>query len=479
VSLGGWLLLEPGPACGFFGEHLRRNGTEARCEWDLMEILRQKGDLASLDKHRETHITKQDFVQIKQMGLNAVRLPFGYWVVSGPRHKDPYHGPALEYIDRALDWAEELGLQVVLDLHGCPGGESHDAPCGRRLRPKSKWNWKQWNFTESLKVLEILATRYRDRRCVTGMQVCNEPSSEVPLEKLCQYYDRAVSTIRRAGMPADRVAVILPIFQRKASEVSEAFLERSGRRHENYCWDMHYYYCFDWWNKKSYGDTLRGIETNREELNNFPACVGEWSLALGRRSHNCRCLPAKELRAIFWKAQRVAYNEASHGWFFWNWKDQASADWDWRLAYTAEEGSTACAPPPALLKIAEPAAGFETPEKKLLQRKVAHMKHTRPDDILPKQRAGPSMSNAETCWCYLGMVVNESSLTSCSRCNASAWSQKIRQAEALVMETCIGWGLVEEESPSKKRRLAYGQRPAIDISLTTSSRMRLWGKQSL
>ena len=102
---------------------------------------------------------------------------------SSARPKEPYVGPALEYIDRAVSWAEEwrtskvegcavrcldeqeFDLQIVLDLHGCPGGESPEAgklkwrvlffrfalihsqaPCGRRQRPESRWNWKHWDF---------------------------------------------------------------------------------------------------------------------------------------------------------------------------------------------------------------------------------------------------------------------------------------------------------------------------------------------
>jgi len=339
VNLGGWLLLEPGPSTGLFSCHLRKNGQEALCEYDLMEAMKARGTLSSLREHRDTHITKQDFIQIKKMGLNAVRLPLGYWIVLGPLRGEPYQGPALEYVDRALDWAEEVGLQVLLDLHGCPGGESHDAPCGRRVRPKSRWNWKQWSMLDSLRALEVLAERYRDRSCVTGIEVCNEPSTKVPLENLVQYYDRAVSTVRGAGMTADRVAVVLPAFQRDLMQVATAFDACSAKRHRNYCYDLHHYHCFDWWNSATFGQHLRVIEEHRKELGQFPACVGEWSLAMGAAAKNCRCLPSNETRSLFGRKQREAYDEASHGWFFWNWKDGNGPDWDWRIACGYEQGS--------------------------------------------------------------------------------------------------------------------------------------------
>jgi len=345
VNLGGWLLLEPGPSMGFFERFPRRNGTHARCEWDLMEAMRKRGALAALTEHRETFISKQDFIDIKAMGLNSVRLPFGYWVVCGCSEGEPYVGPALTYIDRAVDWAEELGLQLVLDLHGCPGGESHDAPCGHRSRPKYTWNWTKWRFSESVQVLATLALRYRYRSCITGIQVCNEPSMETPIEELCAYYDRAMTAIRQAGMSADRVAVILPCFQRDIDEVAAAFKTASSGKQENYCFDMHYYHCFGWYNDLTYRHHLEMIEEHRTEILQHPVCVGEWSLATGIRAANNRSLPKKEARAIFARAQRSVYDQASHGWFFWNYKDGAGEDWDWRLARHYEQGSLTCPTP--------------------------------------------------------------------------------------------------------------------------------------
>ncbi|OLP89547.1 Glucan 1,3-beta-glucosidase A [Symbiodinium microadriaticum] len=195
VNLGGWLLLEPGPSAPLFpGE------PQLRCEWSLMESLRSRQALHVLHRHRETFIRKEDFRAIRDMGLNSVRVPFGYWVVLGPGAGEPYVGPALDILDRAVEWAEEYNLEVLLDLHGCPGGESPDAPCGRRQRPESKWAWQQWRRLETLKALEVVAQRYSGRKSVTGIAVCNEPSRLIPADILARFYDEAVDVIRKAGM---------------------------------------------------------------------------------------------------------------------------------------------------------------------------------------------------------------------------------------------------------------------------------------
>merc|ERR1712125_154064 len=83
VNLGGWLLLEPGPSASFFEEY-----GSARCEWDLMLQMRERlGDdraAMTLKEHRDSFITEEDFRSISAHGMNAVRIPFGYWIVTGP-----------------------------------------------------------------------------------------------------------------------------------------------------------------------------------------------------------------------------------------------------------------------------------------------------------------------------------------------------------------------------------------------------------
>mmetsp|Transcript_76670 Transcript_76670/g.135281 ORF Transcript_76670/g.135281 Transcript_76670/m.135281 type:complete len:608 (-) Transcript_76670:86-1909(-) len=339
VSLGGWLLLEPGPSYPLFAHHPKPDGEQARCEWDLMKAIKPRSKALEVMKmHRDTHITKADFERIKACGLNAVRLPFGYWVVTKARPNEPYVGPALEYIDRAVDWAEECGLQIVLDLHGCPGSESPEAPCGRRQRPESRWHWRHWDFKKSLEILEFLAKRYGNRTCVTGIAVCNEPCGKVPASTLMSYYSKAVDRIRQSGMPASRVAVVLPLFQRPEGEDGfvKLWTSKTQGRHRNICFDVHAYHCFEnIFNGKTFAEQLRAVEENEEMLRQHPMVIGEWSLALGVATW-CTAGDLKEdsIYSIFGAQQRKALKAASHGSFFWTWKEMPeSREWNFQEAY--------------------------------------------------------------------------------------------------------------------------------------------------
>merc|ERR1711972_1091403 len=79
--------------------------------------------------HRRTHVTRDDFVEMKKMGINAVRVPFGYWAFA-PRAGEPFFGPCLEFLDAVLEWGDELGMKIVLCLHAGVGFQSDCPPCG-------------------------------------------------------------------------------------------------------------------------------------------------------------------------------------------------------------------------------------------------------------------------------------------------------------------------------------------------------------
>jgi len=354
VNLGGWLLLEPGPAHALFEQFPDpQTKQEARCEWDLLQIIHRakgkEGAAEVLRRHRETHTTKQDFEQIKAVGMNAVRLPIGYWILQGPGKGEPYIGPALEYVDHAVKWAEDCGLQIVLDLHGCPGGESGEAPCGRRQRPDGTWHWRQWRVGQSLRAVKALAERYSARKCVTGIAVCNEPSNTIPIGRLCTYYEKAIRAVRDAGMPDTRVAVVLPLFQRPEDAFIQYWNQTTGGLHKNVCFDVHCYHCFEnEFNGKTLAQHLRAVEDNADMLRRYPMVVGEWSLALGVAAWStCGHMNEEQVYKIFASAQLEALKQASHGSFFWNWSERCPGEWNYQRALARGFFGTKSTPMPA------------------------------------------------------------------------------------------------------------------------------------
>jgi aryl-phospho-beta-D-glucosidase BglC (GH1 family) len=59
-----------------------------------------------LQKHRDSFITAADFQYLRSIGINAVRIPVGYWIASDPNPPKPFIPGSLQALDNAFRWAE-------------------------------------------------------------------------------------------------------------------------------------------------------------------------------------------------------------------------------------------------------------------------------------------------------------------------------------------------------------------------------------
>lgn len=112
VNLGGWFVLEPWITPSIFDSA----GDSAVDEYTLSANLGGSAQFV-LSNHWNTFITEDDFYKIAQAGLNHVRIPVGYWAVT-PLSGEPYVQGQLEVLDKAINWARNAGIKVLVDLHG-------------------------------------------------------------------------------------------------------------------------------------------------------------------------------------------------------------------------------------------------------------------------------------------------------------------------------------------------------------------------
>lgn len=316
VNLGAWLVLEKWMVPDIY------QGTDAEDEYTLCQTL---GDQAKsrLDQHRETFITADDFTWIRQCGLNAVRLPVGYWALENPK---PYVECA-RFIDFALDQAQQNGLKLLLDLHGAPGSQNGWDHSGRA----GAINWPApQNVNETLRVLESFAQRYGKHPALYGIELLNEPRNTVPLEILQQFYRDAYPRLRRYLAP--EVAIVFHDSFRPLAW--KQFMQEPA--FSNVILDTHIYQCFNEADRTRSAREQLAValdrtdslnEMQREEL---PTIVGEWSLSLpGHSLHGLSPVQVESVFRGYGGAQLLSY-ESTRGWFFWSYKLQAASEWNFR-----------------------------------------------------------------------------------------------------------------------------------------------------
>ena len=166
VNLGNWLVLEKWMSPALF------EGTTAEDEYNLPRQLSREVYEARIQIHRSEYITERDFVSIKAMGMEAVRIPVPYFIFGD---REPFIG-CIRELDQAFNWAERYGLEILIDLHTAPLGQNgfdNGGICG-----VCRWSQEPEEVEFVLSVLERLAKRYGTRKGLWGIEVLNEPITE-------------------------------------------------------------------------------------------------------------------------------------------------------------------------------------------------------------------------------------------------------------------------------------------------------------
>lgn len=352
VNLGNWLVLEKWMSPALF------EGTTAEDEYYLPRQLSKEVYEARIKIHRAEYITERDFVTIASKGMNTVRIPIPYFIFGD---REPFIG-CIEELDKAFNWAEKYGLQILIDLHTAPEGQNgfdNGGICG-----VCKWSKNKKEVKFVLTVLERLAKRYGERKSLWGIEVLNEPITErmwkqmnVPkrypavdpklaegsgpntLEFLKNFYLIAYERLRKY-LPEEKYIVIHDGF-----ELLEWKNFMQEEKYVNVVLDTHQYLMFAEaegceQNIKAYQKYIEeNYEKQIEEMEKyFPVICGEWCLF---NSYACGCdtkggqsilngmsgtaeevisnEEKKEIYKTIAKAQLKAWQKGS-GYFYWSYK---------------------------------------------------------------------------------------------------------------------------------------------------------------
>lgn len=314
VNLGGWLILEKWITPTLF------DGLQATDEYSFC-LENPAETLPRLQRHRDTYITKQDFAWLAQHGINAVRLPVGYWALQD----DPPFVACTTQLNNAFEWAAEYGMQLVLDLHGAPGSQNGQDHSGRA--GTTRWN-RRSNIQLTLDALTLLCERYGHHQALWGVELLNEPGWKISHRTLRNFYDRGYDLVRRHCK--EDVAVI----------ISDAFKPldwntfMADPKYQHIVLDTHLYQCFGPFDKAL---SLQGhVRKTRNEWGKLydqikrPVIVGEWSLGLDPKTfRGLNESQQEESTRSYASAQLEAFSNAA-GWFFWTYKTETMTGWSFR-----------------------------------------------------------------------------------------------------------------------------------------------------
>ena len=112
-------------------------------------------DGSAIKNHWDNWFTESDVQQLQSQGFNALRIPIGYWAINNTG--TPYHMGAATYMDKAIGWARNAGMKVMVDCHGSPGSQNGQMHSGHQ----GAVQWQQGsNLNVSVQILQQMVQRW-------------------------------------------------------------------------------------------------------------------------------------------------------------------------------------------------------------------------------------------------------------------------------------------------------------------------------
>jgi len=362
VNLGGWLVLEPWITPSLFDN---TGNSEIVDEWTFSSLQSNSVAQSALQNHWDTWITEQDFSDIAAAGLNHVRLPIGFWAwdVSGG---EPYVQGQLTYLRKAVTWAGNHGLKLIIDLHGAPGSQNGYDNSGHRVSAP-QWQTNSNNVQRTDAVIKQIMSEFASQSNVVPIVApLNEPAgyySSQLLNTARQYWYDSYGNVRfpygdstesntvllihdafqgvqywNGFMPAPNwqgVAVDTHIYQ----VFSDAEVARSNSAHiSNACanagtlagsqlwaivgeWTPAMTDCATYLNGRGIGSRYDGSYDGETRVGSCASKTGDGSAFSSSY---------KQFLRQMYEAQTSAFESGGAGWIMWTWKTEQAADWSYQ-----------------------------------------------------------------------------------------------------------------------------------------------------
>ena len=309
TNVGNWLLME-------FWMMNQSANTKATDQCLLEAKLDERFGFAQrerlMDLFRDNWITDRDWDIMQRFGLNVIRLPFIWNLIEDENNPKTLRSDAWQYLDYAIDKAQEHGMYVILDLHGAVGAQGwqdHSGCAGQNqywdnaeFQERTIWLWQQ------------IAQRYSDNGTVAAYNLLNEPWGTEP-DNLADVMITLYGAVREKD--AEKI-IILP----GHNSGIDAYGQPSSFNGSNVAFDMHFYPGIFGWGEPNYqthrdwltcGENGNGgvCEWNARMKNlNAPLLIGEFQPWANLGSE----FGAKNARASFDKY--ASFNWATTSWSY-------------------------------------------------------------------------------------------------------------------------------------------------------------------
>ncbi len=329
TCVGGWMNMEnfingyPGDESGVRAAMAQELGTQ-KAEFFFNRLL-------------DHFLNEADFRFMKAQGSTVVRLPLNYRHFERDEAPFQYLETGFERLNQAIDWCEQNGLYVILDLHAVQGYQNTDWHSDNSTRHTMFWTHKQFQ-DRFVALWEEFARRYQNNNTVAGYNVMNEPVTNTPFGRYTSVYHpnwEVINRIYRRVVRAIRAIDSEHIIFLEGDYYSSRFEGFEEPFANNLVYSSHNYTASGfgpgaypgeisgtWWDRKKQEEVFLNHQGARfTQENNVPLWVGEFGSVYNGPQNEVD----DRLRAM--DDQLDIFNQNGAHWTTWTYKDVGVMGW--------------------------------------------------------------------------------------------------------------------------------------------------------
>lgn len=363
-NLGGLFVLEKWIAPHMFPEG-DDGGKTAELDAVTQALAANNGNVDAVRQKFEDHwrnwVTDDDWQWMQAVGVTAVRVPIGYWMVAGANFcENTSFGNCAAVYTNAWEIFKEVVLQkagqhqigVLVDLHGLPGGANGADHSGTTEGSAKLWGSNTCQL-QSFGVLQFLARELAAFDNVVGLQVLNEAPHENAGDAQKAYYLKALNQVRQANQEIPLVISDGWDLGKWVQIVKDIEADMSARRGETCSLgvliDTHVYRCFSDDDKnKTPSEIVAAIDQAVPDTDTaVDIMVGEFSCVLDGASwdkHDANSAGSREdVVREYGRRQCAHFAQRAAGFYFWTLKFRWGGGGEWGFREMLDKGSLATA----------------------------------------------------------------------------------------------------------------------------------------
>lgn len=321
----GWMSVNSlGPKLNEDGSYVKINSEGVIEEYE--EVYQEELDLAlknnpNLNQEKinelwsiyyKSYCQEIDFQNIKEIGLNTIRLPMYYRnFLEGEDDKLVLKENAFEFIDYFLENAKKYDLKVILDMHGVVGGQSGNEHSGTR---RTEFWTNEVYQKEMCDLWKNIASYYLNERkdlasTILAYDLINEPA-----------LDKKETTKREWDVMDKMYKAIREVDEDHIIAIEGCWYFDSLPDPKKYNWEnvMYEFHLYNWDNEKVSNDVYHTLHFFKWMTTNYdvPIYIGEFNF-FDKKDEWIKWLNEYDERGLNWSIW--SYKTISVGWWDMSW----------------------------------------------------------------------------------------------------------------------------------------------------------------